>query len=179
MASKKKSRGKALASPVAHAAAPEVERIRRLIRAKGEALLNLPNVTSVGIGYKVSDAKRTSIPSLQFSVVRKASLESLAAEGAVALPKSIEFEGVSIPTDVVERTFQPSYAVVQLKQKANRKSRVNPVAPGVSISHVALTAGTLGAVVRDLTTGGTALLSNWHVLHGATGKIGDKTVQPG
>lgn len=179
MASKKKSRVKAQTASATPLSDPEVERIRRLIRAKGEALLNMPNVTSVGIGYKVSNAKRTSTPSLQFSVERKASLESLAAEGVAALPKTIEFEGVSIPTDVVERTFQPSYAVIQLKQKTNRKVRVNPVAPGVSVSHVALTAGTLGAVVRDLTSGATVLLSNWHVLHGATGKIGDKTVQPG
>lgn len=161
------------------ASAPDIERIRRLIRAKGESLLALPMVTSVGIGYKIQGNKKTNTPSLQFSVERKVSLEGLAAEGVSALPTAIEFEGVSIPTDIVERKFRPSYAVVQLKPKTSRKVRLNPVMPGVSISHASLTAGTLGAIVRDATSGDTVLLSNWHVLHGAGGQIGDAIVQPG
>lgn len=34
----------------------DLERIKRLIRAKGETLLNLPNVTGVGVGFKVTGA---------------------------------------------------------------------------------------------------------------------------
>lgn len=182
MASKKKSSTTPAASPAKSApgpANPDIDRIRRLIRAKGETLLALPKVTSVGIGYKIQGDTKTKTPSLQFSVERKVSLEGLAAEGVSALPTTIEFEGVSIPTDIVERSFRPSYAIVQLKQKTNRKIRLDPVMPGVSISHSSLTAGTLGAIVRDTTSGETVLLSNWHVLHGANGHVGDTTVQPG
>lgn len=157
----------------------ELERIKRLIRAKGEALLNLPNVTSVGVGYKMTGGKRTTQPALQFSVDRKIVLQVLAAEGVAAIPTAIEFEGVSIPTDVVQRVYQPGYVVVAPQAKIERKKRIDPVRPGVSIGHIRSTAGTLGAIVTDRGSHALALLSNWHVFCGATGKVGDQIVQPG
>lgn len=157
----------------------ELERIKRLIRAKGEALLNFPNVTGVGVGYKITGGKRTAQPALQFSVDRKIVPQALAAEGVAAIPTAIEFEGVSIPTDVVQRVYQPGYVVVAPQAKTERKKRIEPVCPGVSIGHVKSTAGTLGAIVTDRGSHAPALLSNWHVFCGATGKVGDPIVQPG
>jgi endonuclease G len=51
--------------------------------------------------------------------------------------------------------------------------------PGVSVCHPKGTAGTLGAIVYDRQTGAPCMLSNWHVLHGEHGRIGDEVVQPG
>ncbi len=157
----------------------ELDRIKRLIRAKGESLLTLPNVTSVGVGYKITAGQRTTQPALQFSVSKKLEPQSLAAESIPALPQSINFEGVEIPTDVIQRSYVPAYQVVDVKAKPERKSRVDPVMPGVSIGHISSTAGTLGAIAVDRATHSPVLLSNWHVLCGAVGKIGDAIVQPG
>jgi endonuclease G len=44
---------------------------------------------------------------------------------------------------------------------------------------VAKSAGTFGAVVYDALNGTPYVLSNWHVLHGPTGAIGDSIAQPG
>lgn len=56
--------------------------------------------------------------------------------------------------------------------------RVRPLRPGVSVAHVDVTAGTLGAFV---TVGGVLhALSNHHVLAGAPGaQVGDLVLQPG
>lgn len=183
MVTSKKVAGKAAkakASPGKAAAGDAgLERIKRLIRAKGEALLNLPNVTGVGVGYKVTDGRRTAQAALQFSVDRKMEPQALAAEGLAVIPAAIEFEGVTIPTDVVQRSYKPSYVVVSPQAKTERKKRIDPVCPGVSIGHVQSTAGTLGAIVIDRGSQAPALLSNWHVLCGASGKVGDAIVQPG
>jgi endonuclease G len=53
------------------------------------------------------------------------------------------------------------------------------MAPGISIAHPATTAGTLGCLVVDRASGRPRILSNWHVLHGEKGKLGDPIVQPG
>jgi hypothetical protein len=56
--------------------------------------------------------------------------------------------------------------------------RVRPLRPGVSIAHVDVTAGTLGAFV--LVDGALHALSNYHVLAGSPrARMGDVVVQPG
>lgn len=60
-----------------------VDRLRRLLRARGESLVSLPNVTSVGIGYKLKDGKRSDELAVQFSVSRK-----IAPEGPPACSTS-------------------------------------------------------------------------------------------
>ncbi|WP_154794475.1 hypothetical protein [Occultella kanbiaonis] len=57
--------------------------------------------------------------------------------------------------------------------------RVRPLRPGISIAHVAVTAGTLGAFVT-LPDGVAYVLSNFHVLAGSpSAELGDAIVQPG
>ncbi len=61
------------------------------------------------------------------------------------------------------------------QQKRNR-----PLKIGVSVGHVKITAGTLGAFVRDPLTGATMILSNNHVLANENkAKAGDAIIQPG
>lgn len=153
---------------------PDMDALRRHIRMKGAEYLADPNITSVGIGRK----NGTGPICLQFSVRRKgnAALETL---GSHRIPEVVEVEGAAIPTDVVQRDFEPSYAIVEANHLDERRRRVDPIRPGISVSHPAGTAGTLGLIVRDRVTGAPCIVSNWHVLHGAGGAIGDRVVQPG
>jgi len=61
-----------------------------------------------------------------------------------------------------------------------RRRRVDPLRPGVSISHWRTTAGTLGLIVYDLFSGRPCLLSNHHILvPPANGNPDDSVIQPG
>ena len=56
---------------------------------------------------------------------------------------------------------------------------MDPIKPGISVANVKVTAGTIGCIVYDVEFGAPCILSNWHVLHGPEGAIGDEIVQPG
>lgn len=166
------------------------EFLKKVIRSKGKYLLNKPNVTSVGIGYKISNGKRTDQLCIQVTVERKLSLEDLAEEKLVPLEKNISADdGTLVPIDVVQRSYKPTFEVVadpeaealadQPSARQMRRSRLDKIVPGVSISHHNGTAGTLGAVVYDRNSGEPFALSNWHVLHRTGGQLGDLIVQPG
>ncbi len=58
----------------------------------------------------------------------------------------------------------PASAPVETSSLPPRRRRVEPLRPGVSISHWRTTGGTLGLVVYDLFSGRPCLLSNHHVL---------------
>ncbi|MEJ2598568.1 MAG: DNA/RNA non-specific endonuclease [Anaerolineales bacterium] len=160
-----------------------IESLKAFIRREGPRLLEQSNVTSVGIGYKVKDGKPTKELSIQFTVAKKVGLEQLESIGAEKLPDSFEIDGVKVPTDILERKYEHSAREVRLEAKleaaSSRKSAVDPLVPGVSIANVNETAGTLGCVVYDARTGASYVLSNWHVLNGPGGHIGDSIVQPG
>lgn len=156
-----------------------LEHMKRFIRSRGAALLRRPNITSVGIGYKQVNGKTSPEIALQFTVAEKLSQDQLRLQGMAEIPPTITFEGVSMPTDVVQRTFSPSHQLASIRPKPDRKTRMDPLMAGVSIAHHLSTAGTLGAVVLDRTTRAPLLLSNWHVLAGAKARKGDPIVQPG
>ena len=155
--------------------------LREFIRSEGSKYLKDPNVSSIGIGYKVRGGKQTKELSIQFTVNRKVIPENLGmmVQPTQELPKSITVAGVDIPTDVIERTYHPDFRVVAEAQLDERKIRIDPVRPGVSVGHQTITAGTIGAIVYDTETGKPCVLSNWHVLHGDEGRLGDIVVQPG
>ncbi|MCX5829883.1 MAG: DNA/RNA non-specific endonuclease [Deltaproteobacteria bacterium] len=68
---------------------------------------------------------------------------------------------------------------MEVAELPSRKTFINPIVPGVSIGHERSTAGTVGCVVYDVHDGSPYILSNWHVLNGPGGKVGDTIVQPG
>ncbi|UXN60991.1 hypothetical protein [Phyllobacterium zundukense] len=150
------------------------DELRQHIRAKGADYLKDPNITSVGIGLKNGEGPIC----LQFTVEAKgeSALEALVTN---RIPEMIEVNGKPVPTDVIERSYRPSYKIVVPEQLDLRRQRVDPLRPGISVAHIAETAGTVGLVVFDRATGAPCILSNWHVLNGNTGKIGDTIVQPG
>jgi endonuclease G len=160
-----------------------MEALKSFVRKEGCRFLKQPNVTSVGIGYKVKDGKPTEQLSIQFTVGRKVAPEVLEAIGATELPESFVIDGVEVPTDVIQRSYDTDAKEVKLKAKleaaSSRKAVANPIVPGISIGHPSISAGTVGCVVYDAQTGAPYILSNWHVLNGATGVIGDAIVQPG
>ncbi|MFE2922447.1 DNA/RNA non-specific endonuclease [Streptomyces goshikiensis] len=87
--------------------------------------------------------------------------------------------GVKVPTDVVQRSYKPHFLLVAEAETPDRQKRVDPVRPGVSVGNVKVSAGTIGCVVFDKNDGSSCLLSNWHVLNGRKGELGDDVVQPG
>ncbi|MFD1149986.1 DNA/RNA non-specific endonuclease [Saccharothrix hoggarensis] len=153
--------------------------LRRFVRTKGADYLRDPNVSSIGIGYKVADGRPTDEIAIQFTVRRKAAPEQLGALGTALLPEAIEVDGVAVPTDVLQRDYRVDFHVVEETVGSPRKTRVDPVVPGVSVGHVRVSAGTIGCVVYDRVDGTPYVLSNWHVLHGPQGALGEDVVQPG
>lgn len=158
---------------------PTTEQLRDFVREEGAVWLKDPNITSVGIGYKTVDGGKTKELCLQFTVGKKVPETQLESLGTQVIPKKIRVGGYEVETDVLERTFRPSYELVKLEAKDPRKQRLQTISPGVSVSHPSGTAGTLGAIVYDARDGAACILSNWHVLHTPTGALGDSVVQPG
>jgi endonuclease G len=154
--------------------------LRQFIRARGEEYLKDPNITPIGIGHKVTDGERKPTISIQFTVREKvAEPEALEALGTSAVPPSITVGGVEVPTDVLERHYEPSFREIAEPVAVQRKVRLDPVVPGLSVGNVHVSAGTIGGVVYDKGDGTPYVLSNWHVLHGPDGALGDDVVQPG
>jgi hypothetical protein len=126
----------------------------------------LPNVVGHGLGYAVRRGERTDEFARVVLVTTK--LPKVMLARADRIPARI----AGLPTDVREvgilRALQPP------------TGRWRPAPGGVSIGHRDITAGTLGAVVRDRATGRKLILSNNHVLADSNaGKIGDPILQPG
>lgn len=156
-----------------------MEALKQFVRTQGESFLRDSNISSVGIGYKNTDGKPTKEISVQFTVGRKAAPEVLESLGTTEIPKSFVIDGVEVPTDVIQRTYQVDFKVVGEATPSNRKSRLNPIIPGASVANKKVTAGTIGGIVFDQKDGTPYVLSNWHVLNGPQGVIGDDVVQPG
>ncbi|AXY73594.1 hypothetical protein D3H65_06185 [Paraflavitalea soli] len=157
----------------------KTEKLKQFIRARGADFLLDKNISSVGIGYKQKDGKSTKELAIQFTVNKKVGLDLLESVETTEIPTSIVVDGVEFPTDVVERSFSKSFKIVPEEIGSSRKTRVDPIVPGISIANTKISAGTIGGIVFDKETGTPYILSNWHVLHGPEGNIGDTIVQPG
>ncbi|MFI9584339.1 DNA/RNA non-specific endonuclease [Streptomyces sp. NPDC052236] len=163
--------------------APEQDKLvaslRQFIRTKGQKYLTDANVTSIGIGYGKKGGKPTKEITLQFTVDTKAKPEALAALKTTPIPETITVDGVEVPTAVIQRSYKPQFLVVSEVESPVRKRRLSPILPGASVGHVKASAGTIGCIVFDKNDGTPYILSNWHVLHGARGELGENIVQPG
>src|SRR4029453_9558371 len=153
--------------------------IQAAVRQVADEYLKDPNINSVGVGHKLKDGKRTGELALQFTVGQKLALEGVEAVSSRPIPETITANGITFGTDVVERDFTQHPVAAETDTKPERKRRLDPMMPGVSIGHVRTTAGTLGCLVKEDESGQTRVLSNWHVLNGETGELGDAIAQPG
>jgi flavin-binding protein dodecin len=131
-----------------------------------EKLLTRPHVVGVGVGYKQTDGRKTDEISLVVLVRQKLSPVRLAPDALV--PREVD----GLRTDVIQ--------VGELRPFLTHTDRWRPAPGGVSLGHYQITAGTLGAVVRDRATGDRLILSNNHVLANTNAaQIGDAILQPG
>jgi hypothetical protein len=141
----------------------QISELRPTIEKK---FLKKANVVGMGIGFKETAGKRTETLALVVLVREKLPMESLASQDLV--PKEVD----GIATDVIR--------VGKVVAFQNPKERMRPVHAGASIGHYAITAGTLGAVVRDVTNNSMLLLSNNHVMANSNNaETGDTILQPG
>ncbi|WP_265520141.1 hypothetical protein [Oerskovia flava] len=116
-------------------------------------------------GYAIAVRYRLGLPAAR-SIARKVAAE---AGGTVDVRRTGRV--AASPGE----TPRPPVATARA---AGETGRERPLRPGVSIAHVDVSAGTLGAFVRD--DGALCALSNYHVLAGSpAARAGDVVVQPG
>ena len=141
---------------------PDLHVVQNALKELGPSLRAKSNVVATGVGYKVSDGKRTDELCIVCSVTKKLRANQLLSRNLI--PALID----GIPTDVIQTG----------RIRALRTSRHRPAPGGVSIGHVDITAGTLGCLV--LKDGELVILSNNHVLANSNdASIGDSILQPG
>ncbi|MEU8435575.1 DNA/RNA non-specific endonuclease [Streptomyces sp. NPDC029216] len=180
MTAKKRTSAASGAAATADGQEQLIASAKQYIRTHGSGYLKDPNISSIGIGYRETNGRRTKELTLQFTVDTKVTPEGLAPLHTREIPPVIDLgDGRTLSTDVIERSYQPHFLVVPEVPTPERQKRVDPVRPGVSVGSVHLHAGTLGCIVFDKNDGATCLLSNWHVLNGRKGRTGDAVVQPG
>lgn len=135
-------------------------------------MLPLNHVVGIGYGKKYKRKRRTEEDSIVILVDKKLPIEHLEEKDMV--PQALGH----LKTDVQE------IGSLELLN-APRSGRYRPAPGGVSIGHYKISAGTLGAIVKDKKSGSPLILSNNHVLANITNgndgrsKIGDPILQPG
>ena len=143
---------------------------RRLINEYRDFLLECSHVVGVGYGQREKEGQLLEEEAIVVLVEEKVSTKKLNNKDIV--PNKLG----SYRTDVIE--------IGELEFQNMRKTKTRPAQPGVSIGHYKISAGTMGAVVRDRQTGKKLILSNNHVLANLTNgrddraRKGDPVLQP-
>lgn len=152
--------------PPLNANAPQTEQAKDAQARYEAVLLAKPNVIGVGVGYKESNGVVSDDLAVVILVEEKKPLAALQPEAMI--PRELE----GLKTDVVE--------VGYLRAQQSAKERYRPIIPsGISVGHYKVTAGTLGTVVKDRSTGELFLLSNNHVFANSNDSlVGDAILQP-
>lgn len=143
------------------------QRILQAQRLYQIMLMSKPNVVGVAVGYKSAHGDVSDEPSVVVLVQQKVPLSALAADDVI--PREVG----GVRTDV----YEIGHIVAQ---QIGHRDRYRPVVPvGTSMGHYQITAGTLGGIVRDRTTGESFLLSNNHVFANSNdAQTGDSILQP-
>jgi len=138
-------------------------------------MLRCDCVNGFAIGRKRVQGKLLGDLAITIFVNKKLSLRRLPLANRIPqilrLPDDRTSDGIlEFVTDVQEARFQ----------SLEYTARQRPAPSGISIGHVAITAGTLGGLVKDRTSGAVVILSNNHVLANSNeGGAGDSILQPG
>ena len=144
--------------------ADDLNRIQGILSSQRKQLLKRAHVVATGIGYKQTGDTKTDTLCIVCSVKEKVPASQLSGQDLV--PATVE----GTPTDVVQT------GVIRALQAPT--DRFRPAPGGVSVGHVAITAGTLGCWVTK--NGQKVILSNNHVLANSNdAEIGDAILQPG
>jgi hypothetical protein len=138
-----------------------------------EGLLARQNVTGIAVGHKIKDEKETGDVCLTVFVESK--VEKAYLNDSELIPAKIG----KYKTDVVESGILFAGSEITLRNK------IRPAKGGYSVGHYRVTAGTIGACVKDAVpavgvTGKYYILSNNHVLANVNDAfINDPILQPG
>lgn len=168
----------------------QIAALQEVKKAREEELLRLPGVQGVGIGYKEVKGQETGELAVVVYVDKKVARRTL-GDAAVPEQLSLTISAATVPT--ATRTSGPTAPVeVTLDARTDVKevgvieaqifnARLRPARPGYSIGHYKITAGTFGALVRDVCPPCRVhILSNNHVLANTNAAaIGDPVLQPG
>ncbi len=165
----------------------------KLSRKCRKGLMKKPNVIGVGIGHRQKEGQQTGDEAIVVFVDKKIPSREL-SEGAL-VPHSLNGQLVDVIEigeirllEEDEESQCSSNGVTPINKKnepADRLKRYRPTLGGSSIGHYRVTAGTLGAVVKDRDSGQRLILSNNHVIansssgHDGRAKQGDDILQPG
>jgi hypothetical protein len=174
---------------------PEADQARAQIRPVKERiedeLLSIPGVTGVDINYKQTQGQKTDRLAIVVSVAEKKPKEVLKPEEVI--PPEID----GVPTDVVEKQIVlqvaaeairvegelqvdgSAYATLQggISMGPCRAVFLSP--PDVPSAGYYIFVGTLGAIVKDRTSGAMMALTNFHVACVDSGwTVGDTMAQP-
>ena len=157
---------------VAESAPEALRAMAPVARREHKDWTNGPGIQGLGIGEKITSGKKLREVVLKVYVEKK--LPKALLREAVAIPSEVKIEALSkpIPTDV------QAIGKVTLEENTTRE---RPLIPGYSIGHPAISAGTLGCLVRRKGDRRTLyVLSNSHVLaNEGVAQKGDKILQPG
>jgi hypothetical protein len=142
------------------------EEVKKVKAQSVKSLKKKQHVNGVAVGHKIVNGKDTGELCVTVLVTKKVAQSQLLSKDVV--PQTID----GITTDVRE--------VGRIVAFKARTDRWRPAPGGVSIGHYLITAGTLGAFVKDTTTGETLILSNNHVMANSNSAAkGDAIIQPG
>lgn len=147
----------------------EARRREAMLEARRIAV-RCPGVRGVDFGTVYRDRVPIRESGIRFHVARK--LDERDLPTSQVLPRKFG----PVRCDVIQASYQPHGASTPGPLGVHQSVR-----PGVSIRGLARrTAGTIGAIVRDRSTGRSAILGNWHTLAGSRScAVGDEVAQPG
>lgn len=152
--------------------------------------LRQPGVTAVDVGFKIKDDKITDDIAIRVHVARKIPAAELASSQVFNETGKAAKKLGGFPIDVIEARYAPSearsepMALDDADEDAiagiERLTVFDPLIGGISCGNPRVTAGTLGVIVFDRRTCRPMILSNWHVLAGASAAaVGEDILQPG
>jgi hypothetical protein len=150
-------------------------------------LMKKPNVVGVGRGFREHEGKTTDDQAIVVFVSKKVPKDELPDNALV--PRSLRGQKVDVieigEIRLLEEDEESLPGGFSGHNTENRRRRHRPAPGGVSIGHYKITAGTLGAVVKEKESGRRLILSNNHVLansssgHDGRAAAGDAVLQPG
>ena len=155
-----------------------IDVLKEYVQKEYKNLFNAYNsINSIGIAYKITQGDKKNELCIRFSVEKKRCPTDLAKLKIKPIPDILNYLGWKLITDIVERTF-PNIQNAKVVTN-NRKNKLNPICPGISVSNDTSGAGTIGLIVKDNITNKPMILSNWHVLKSINGSDGNTIKQPG
>jgi len=144
----------------------DIQEIREFLSKYLDLIFSKPRVTAVGIGYRHKAGERTDELCLVVNVKEKLP----EVPRAEMVPQELKYGKLRVRTDVYESG--------DIRAMKSREDEWRPAPGGVSVGHEAITAGTLGCLLKKDKK--IYIMSNNHVLANENeAEIGDFILQPG